>query len=228
MQNEMSNQAISKYPVFVTKTSHPFDGSEESDVILRTSDNMDFCSHRAILSVASSFFKGMFSLPRRPSDDVSVPTIDVPEDSKVLDTLLRYCYPVMDLIISDLTLLVDVLEAAMKYEMTLVITTLYHQLPAFVQDQPLKLFALACCLHLEDITLFAAQRWRHIAPRASNESVGKNNYIQEMDGISAGAYYRLIRFVNIGELTILMPRNHLVLRYMTSICQIHSNFQITT
>ncbi|KAF8983736.1 hypothetical protein BDQ17DRAFT_1437266 [Cyathus striatus] len=146
----------------------------------------------------------------------------------------------MDLIISDLTLLVDVLEAAMKYEMTLVITTLYHQLPAFVQDQPLKLFALACCLHLEDITLFAAQRWRHIAPRASNESVGKNkyvgwkqtiaggSYIQEMDGISAGAYYRLIRFVNIGELTILMPRNHLVLRYMTSICQIHSNFQITT
>ncbi|KAF8983738.1 hypothetical protein BDQ17DRAFT_1437268 [Cyathus striatus] len=118
----MSNKSSPQNPTVIVQ--HPFDGSEGSDIILRTSDNMEFHVYRVILSVASPFFKSMFSLPQPPSDDVSLPIIDVPEHSKALDPLLRYCYPVMDPVISDLTVLVDMLEAAMKYEMIVATTIL--------------------------------------------------------------------------------------------------------
>ncbi|KAF8988085.1 hypothetical protein BDQ17DRAFT_1374365 [Cyathus striatus] len=124
----------------------------------------------------------------------------------------------MDPVISDLTLLVEMLEAAMKYEMIVATTILTNHLRTFVQDEPLKLFAAAYRLHLEEIASLAAHRWREIAPKEDDNTVGKgkladwkqtiagSSYITDMAGISAGAYFRLTEFVRTGVATSFTRR----------------------
>ncbi|KAJ7750603.1 hypothetical protein B0H16DRAFT_1318583 [Mycena metata] len=50
----------------------PFD--ESTDAILRSSDDLDFPVHRAVLSLASPFFRDMFSIPQ-PESEPKIPVI---------------------------------------------------------------------------------------------------------------------------------------------------------
>ncbi|KAF8998810.1 hypothetical protein BDQ17DRAFT_1283052, partial [Cyathus striatus] len=117
----------------------------------------------------------MFSLPQPPSSDTTKPVIVITESSKVLDPLLRFCYPVdypkfPDNNYDTLALIGDTLEAALKYQLTVATKILRGHLRIFSKDHPLHTYAIACRLH----------------------------YIQEMSNISAGVYYRLIQFVRTG------------------------------
>ncbi|PSR70421.1 hypothetical protein PHLCEN_2v13672 [Hermanssonia centrifuga] len=95
----------------------PFD-QLEADTVLRTSDTVDFYVHKSILMVASSVFETMFSLPQ-PADAAQQSVIHVSEDSRTLEYLLRFCYPLVDNpVFDDLSKLEVVLESAMKYEAT--------------------------------------------------------------------------------------------------------------
>ncbi|OJT03115.1 hypothetical protein TRAPUB_6303 [Trametes pubescens] len=47
------------------KASAPFD-RDDADLILRSSDNIDFHVHRIILTLASPVFAGMFTTPQPP------------------------------------------------------------------------------------------------------------------------------------------------------------------
>ena len=87
------------------------------DVVLRTSDKVEFHLSKVVLMLASEFFEDMFS-----GDSLAPPSpgerqiVDVPEDSHVLDPLLRFCYPVDDPVLDDLNMLNRVLAIAVKYD----------------------------------------------------------------------------------------------------------------
>ncbi|KAI0630811.1 hypothetical protein C8Q77DRAFT_228751 [Trametes polyzona] len=89
----------------------PFD-KPFADLLIRSSDGVDFLVFKWILADASPVFAGMFELAQpskwepgyavRSSEDSTVvhttassspPVIDVEEDSKTLQTLLTRCYP---------------------------------------------------------------------------------------------------------------------------------------
>ncbi|EIN03893.1 hypothetical protein PUNSTDRAFT_29952, partial [Punctularia strigosozonata HHB-11173 SS5] len=62
-----------------------------ADVILRTSDNVDFRVYKLILSLASPFFSDMFTLPQAMDANVGQPVppvINMAEDSATIDCLL--------------------------------------------------------------------------------------------------------------------------------------------
>ncbi|KAF9002302.1 hypothetical protein BDQ17DRAFT_1243368, partial [Cyathus striatus] len=170
-----------------TQATYPFNDPKKSDVILRTSDNVDFYVYRIILSVASPFFESMFSLPQSVLDDTNHPVIDVSEDSKIIDPLLRLCYPVDDPIIMDPIILGDILEAALKYEATEAVTILKSCLRTFTIPNPLQVYIVACRLGLEDIASLAAYEWR-------SKTIVGSSYVYGTSKISAGAFYRLINF----------------------------------
>ncbi|ESK87506.1 hypothetical protein Moror_2056 [Moniliophthora roreri MCA 2997] len=105
--------------------SEPFN-DPKADIILRTSDKADFRVHRPILSLTSSFFMDMFSLPQPQkageSDSKSPSTSDqvlpVDENSLVLDRVLRYVYPSCEPPPwSDLADIVPVIQVMTKYQM---------------------------------------------------------------------------------------------------------------
>ena len=77
----------------------PFD-VPDANLIVRSSDFVDFRVHKPVLAMASPFFKDLLSLPQ-PSDSESVeglPVVQLPEGSELLNSLVSMLYPVRTVI----------------------------------------------------------------------------------------------------------------------------------
>ncbi|KAJ8519733.1 hypothetical protein ONZ45_g3333 [Pleurotus djamor] len=130
--------------------SAPFDGPN-ADLILRSSDDVDFHVHKILLLMASPFF-GKNPETNQPLGDSTgtnnLPLISVRENSSTLDSLLRYCYPVTDPIINDISTLHNVLKAASNLNMSTVTARMENSYQALamteIKDFPAKAYALAC------------------------------------------------------------------------------------
>ncbi|PCH36294.1 hypothetical protein WOLCODRAFT_126999 [Wolfiporia cocos MD-104 SS10] len=169
---------------------YPFD-LEDADVTLCSSDKVRFRVYRNILSIASPFFKSMFSLPQPADSSEAARDIDVTENSKTVDILLRLCYPVADPSISTLKQARAVLEAAHKYELSVAILSMDKIMTAFISSHPLSVYAIACKNGLEALAQRAA---RH----AVTHDVVKGAYVHAFEEISAGCYHRLLKLQSIG------------------------------
>lgn len=196
----------------MSKTAQaPFD-DESADTILQSSDGVDFHVFRIVLSLASPFFKDLFSL-RQPHNNEDTPIIPVPESSSTLDYLLRICYPIPDPTITNVQDIGGVLEAALKYEMEQATLMTKKVLREAIKIDPLEVFAVACRLNLEDDALTAARFFRGDAMTKYETLSGRIpvtewcfttaalSYVPNMGSISAGAFYRLIKFVRYNAIT---------------------------
>ena len=107
----------------LSKSGHapsPFDEAD-ADVILRSSDHVDFRVHKVILSLASPVFKDIFNMSQpphltdtdEPHNDLQV--IAVEEDADTLDFVLRNIYPVPSPIVAKMDDLRFVLGPSQKY-----------------------------------------------------------------------------------------------------------------
>jgi hypothetical protein len=68
----------------------------DANLIIRSSDFVDFRVHKPVLAMASPVFKDLFTLPQ-PSDsesDDDLPVVKLPEDSELLHSLVSIIYPV--------------------------------------------------------------------------------------------------------------------------------------
>ena len=68
----------------------------DTNLILRSSDLVDFRVHKSVLATVSPFFKDLLSLPQ-PSDSESVdgiPVVQLPEGSELLNCLVSILCPV--------------------------------------------------------------------------------------------------------------------------------------
>ncbi|KAI0688113.1 hypothetical protein C8T65DRAFT_746772 [Cerioporus squamosus] len=186
--SELTEQVT--YPQLPGKrAAAPFDRSD-ADFVLRTADNIEFRVHRLILSLASSVFEGMFSIPKPPalSPDRDIPGISIPEDSQALDLFLRICYPLIDPEVPTLPLLRKVLVAGLKYDAPIVINAMKKELrqARFMSDDPLRVFAIACLYDMEEEAQIAAEK-------AVVKDVVTTSSCPELDEISAGVYSRLLK-----------------------------------
>jgi hypothetical protein len=199
----------------ISTAQAPFD-DVEADAILRSCDRVDFYVYKAVLAVASAFFKNMFSLPQTAPESEqtvrqSAPVVDFTEESRTLDHLLRLCYPITDPVINKLTEVEDALEAAIKYQMDEATAIMRGMLRTHGPNEPLKVYVIACLLNLEAEAKDAAWYWRGKCPKTCDKisAPGKlpdwtdtsagATYLPEMAQISAGSLFRLLRFVRIGE-----------------------------
>ncbi|KAG0695911.1 hypothetical protein DFH29DRAFT_1083189 [Suillus ampliporus] len=130
----------------------PFD-HPKADIILRSSDGVDFRVFKLFLTLASPFFETMFELPQPTvgtNDDTKdgLPVIPVQEDSKTLDTFLRFCYPstlAEDPSLESLTDIQAILGAARKYSLDLIERKVCQAVvnPKALEAEPLRNFAIA-------------------------------------------------------------------------------------
>ncbi|KAI6149637.1 hypothetical protein BKA82DRAFT_32653 [Pisolithus tinctorius] len=148
--------------------SPPFD-HEKADVILRSSNNVDFRVFKLFLSLASPFFETLFNLPQ-PSEETStdvvtkdgLPVIPLSEDSETLDSLLRLCYPctlVEIATLEDFRVLANVLEAAKKYSLAEIKRMACESLfsPEILEANSLRCFVIACRSCMQDECALAAR-----------------------------------------------------------------------
>ena len=145
----------------------PFDHAK-ADIILRSSDNINFRVFKLFLSLASPFFETLFDIPQpvKENGDQEIKdglaVIPVTEDSKTLDALLRFCYPstlVDDPNIEVLKDAMDVLEAARKYSLDAIEKKARQAIanPKILEAEPLRCFAIAHSGRLREETMLAAR-----------------------------------------------------------------------
>jgi BTB/POZ domain len=78
-----------------TSPPETFDVSD-ANLIIRSSDLVDFRVHKSMLAMASPFFKDLLSLPQ-PSDSETVdgiPVVQLSEGSELLNSLISMLYPI--------------------------------------------------------------------------------------------------------------------------------------
>jgi hypothetical protein len=91
----------------------------DADLIIQSSDLVDFRIHKLVLSSASPFFSDMFSLPQPPNGDTidGLPVVHLSEDAEVLHSLLTMLYPIPSVVLNSYDKAVALLAASHKYDM---------------------------------------------------------------------------------------------------------------
>ena len=168
----------------------PFDpASHTPDVILRSSENVDFYVMKAFLAFSSpDFFAPMFTLPQAQHDIPSpsgLHVVPVAEDSKALRVLLLCCYP-LDLQdeASDIVDLAKAMSAARKYAMDLTEKRIgkmfLSKALSLLDGNPLHIYAVACRYGFEELGRAATRKTLEIPPSRLFPSP-ELNYITGMD-----------------------------------------------
>jgi hypothetical protein len=78
-----------------TSPLEPFD-VPDANLIIRSSDLVDFRVHKPILAMAAPFFKDLLSLPQPPDSETvdGLPMVQLSESSELLNSLISILYPV--------------------------------------------------------------------------------------------------------------------------------------
>ena len=145
----------------------PFDHAK-ADIILRSSDGVDFRVFKLFLSLASPFFETLFDIPQPVEENGDqeikdgLAVVPVTEDSKTLDALLCFCYPCTLVDDPDIEVFkdaIDVLEAARKYSLDTIEKKARQAIanPKILEAEPLRCFAIAHRGRLPEETLLAAR-----------------------------------------------------------------------
>ena len=127
--------------------------TDDGDIVLRAgtepNSKHDFRVHKFILSLASPVFKDMFTFPQ-PSDQnenehPDIPVADIPDSPEVVDTILRYIYPGVELPkITKISILSALFSAVDKYNIPSMSPVLKESLKTFLPDDPFGVYIIAC------------------------------------------------------------------------------------
>jgi hypothetical protein len=126
-----------------------------ADVILQSSDLINFHIHRSVLIASSPFFRDMFSLPQPPNGVVpnALPVVHLSEDAETLDSLISMLYPVPPEMPPSSDNDLALLAAAAKYDMDAVQSSIRMEINrrGLLKVTPAELFrvyAVACSKEL--------------------------------------------------------------------------------
>lgn len=170
----------------------PYRDPAAGDVIIRTSDGIEFHIHRRRISDISSVFADKFSLPTYTSTAANYekkqkPVIDVSESSKVWEKLLPLCYLANEpsFSLEDIRLLI---EAGRKYDIPGVTTRMRALLfgQHFLEHHPFVVYALACVGGFEYVARAAARRTLSLPVYPE--------HAEEFSCITGEALYRLFEY----------------------------------
>ncbi|KAJ7132555.1 hypothetical protein C8R44DRAFT_664927 [Mycena epipterygia] len=175
-------------PAFVLEP--PFTKTPIADTILRSSDEVDFYVHRAILSLVAPVFETMPFTLRQSQGTPAIPVIDLAEHSAVLDQVLRFFYPTTQPTYATLDELRDIIEILVsKYDMQCLVPAVKKHLESYLDTQPLAVFAVAFRYRWEDVGKAAAKESLKHPLRALDTEAPL-----ELNGITAVAYHNLLHY----------------------------------
>ncbi|KAI6112994.1 hypothetical protein F5141DRAFT_751761 [Pisolithus sp. B1] len=181
---------ISKLSIFTAKA--PFD-RVDADIILLSSDNVEFWVFKIILSLSSPVFEDMFRAngSKTSRSDISAPAFQVSESSTTLEALLRIIYPTTTPTLQSYDDAKAFLEATAKYKVSDVVLKRAKQMVSakYMEKHFMSIYALSC-----------RYRWKDLALAAAKESLRLDvvhntiPFVQEMEEITAASYHRLLLY----------------------------------
>ncbi|KAJ3519946.1 hypothetical protein NM688_g9228 [Phlebia brevispora] len=173
-------------PRTISKLGDQHTQRKGADIILRSHDGVQFRTHSLTLKLGSAWFRTPFTLSQTHAADsgrdpgahvegnstsVQIQTIDVPESSAVVASLLHILnsqeLPKLD----SLSYIIDLLHAAEKYEMQGVISVMRLAIvsPTLLEKYPIRIYGIAC-----------QYGWQDEAKVASSRTIGLNLLSREV------------------------------------------------
>ena len=103
-------------PPFVPSCSNVSD----ANIILRSSDQVNFRVRQSVLAMSSPFFEDLLSLPQPPDGEIvdGLPVVQLSEDASLLSILVSQLYPISSVPPSSYEEVFALLAACQKYDMT--------------------------------------------------------------------------------------------------------------
>ncbi|KAH9174333.1 hypothetical protein EDB89DRAFT_1884145 [Lactarius sanguifluus] len=120
-----------------------------ADVVVRSSDRVNFPVHKAILASSSPAFGDMFSHPLPPNSGTDeLPVVNLPEDAELIRSLITILYPIPSEIPASYDRILALLSAAQKYDMGIVQSFIRDEVarrqpPVLVGAQAFHAYAIA-------------------------------------------------------------------------------------
>jgi len=102
----------------ITSLPEPLDVID-ANLIIRSSDLVNFRVHKAVLAMSSPFFKDLLSLPQPPDSETidGLPVVQLSEDAELLGSLVSMLYPVRQVPPNTYDKVLCLLAACQKYDM---------------------------------------------------------------------------------------------------------------
>ncbi|KAK0209178.1 hypothetical protein DFS33DRAFT_1253231 [Desarmillaria ectypa] len=152
-------------PPAITTTDALFhDLADGVDLVIRTTDNVDFFVLSVLLSLRSpsSFFRQVLQGSKHTEERDGLPVLKVMEDSDTFRTILLFCYPYITPKIESVEQFLAVRLALDKYCMNLAMEKFVQAVLAssMISEQPLRVFALA-----------VANGWKEIGEAAARNTL---------------------------------------------------------
>jgi len=136
----------------------------DADLIIRSSDQVDFHVHQCTLGMASVVFEDMFTVPGPSPQEQgqNKPVINLVEDSNTLHRLLTMLYPIEHSTPKTLEDALSLLAACQKYQMDSTITRIRyllkdHEPPLFTVQNSFQVYGVTRRYHLKEEALVAAR-----------------------------------------------------------------------
>jgi hypothetical protein len=166
----------------------PFDQTQNADIVLRSSDGVDFYVQRALLVLGSKVFESMCSLPQGSLREkgCDVPIVNMSDDKRTLYQLLLWCDP-RGTPGSSLKDMQRMLQVADKYDMVAMTKHVSQVLvlaTPLVEAESLKVYAIATRYGL-------AQLARKAAKEVLRLTLEEWDHVTELRDISGAALHRL-------------------------------------
>jgi BTB/POZ domain len=131
--------------------SPKFSDMTNADVILQSTDRVNFRVHKSVLVTSSPFFYDMFTLPQPQNDETvdGLPVVHASEDAEVLNSLISMLYPVSPEIPDTDDNILGLLAATQKYDMVSVQSSIRAEVSRKGLLSPkgaeaFRLYAIAC------------------------------------------------------------------------------------
>ena len=122
----------------------------DANIIVRSSDQVNFRVHKSVLAVSSPFFKDLLSLPQPHDAEIidGLPVVALPEDAGLLNSLISLLYPITPIIPDSYQKVFALLAACQKYEMESVQSNIrfaikHGKFPAPVKAEGFSAYAIA-------------------------------------------------------------------------------------
>ncbi|KAI0301712.1 hypothetical protein B0F90DRAFT_1717251 [Multifurca ochricompacta] len=148
----------------------------DANLILQSSDLVDFPVHKSVLAMTSPFFRDLLSLPQ-PSDSEGLHVIQLSEDAELLCGLISMIYPISPVIPNSYDKVLDLLAACQKYDMASIQSFIRAEVsrgtfPAPIEAEAFRAYAIASSKRLTPETENAARLT--LAYPMTHETLGEN------------------------------------------------------
>ncbi|KAJ7076737.1 hypothetical protein B0H15DRAFT_805465 [Mycena belliarum] len=162
-----------------------------ADLILRSSDDIEFHVHRVVLSLLSPVFQDMFTFPQ-PASEPEIPEVGMSESGDALDRALRFCYPGAEPSVETLAQLCEILDILLhKYDMQSIVPVAKLYLTQHLDTNPLGSFAVAARYNWDELASVAAKKCLGLPLRAPNFPT-----VDELRYVSGKTYDSLLQYHN--------------------------------